>query len=167
VETYWKSTAVSAISPSTSSKWPHRSHLIGSAQTSPSNHSIFSISNQASTVSSLRGRYIYVVIQVTRDLQPVVFSHWVLPETGYTLGVADVTLSEFEALALRVNRNVVEPPSNAADWPGVLSSSMISLTHLLKVPSSASVVGKSELKCHRSCLPLLVLILKLPTHQLR
>lgn len=134
VETYWKSLALPASQPGLS-RWPHRSNLIiGSTQTSPSTHSITSNSGQPSTISSLRGNYIRIVVQVTRDLQPVIYSSWLLPETEFNLAVSDVTLAQFEALADRLHRNLDVTPGNTVyDWPALISRSMISLAQLLTV----------------------------------
>jgi len=123
------------------SGWPHRSNLIGSTQTSPSTYSITSNSCRASTISSLRGNYIRIVVQVTRDLQPVVYPSWLLPETDFNLGVSDVTLAQFEALANRLHRNLdVTPDITVNDWPALLSRSMVSLAKLLTIlPASLGV----------------------------
>ncbi|KAJ6539036.1 cyclin-dependent protein kinase inhibitor [Mycena capillaripes] len=135
VETYWKSLAMPLVTvPHRGpSRWPHRSNLIGSASsthTSPSSHSITSSVGQASTISSLRGSYLYVVVQVTRDLHPVVCTDWILPQSNFDLTVSDVTLAQFEALALSTGRSAC---SQTDDWPGLVSSSMVSLAQLLKI----------------------------------
>jgi len=56
------------------------------------------------TLSSLSGNYVYAVVQVTRDLQPVLYGERLLPESSYDLGVADITLAQFDALANRLDR---------------------------------------------------------------
>ncbi|KAJ3922734.1 cyclin-dependent protein kinase inhibitor [Lentinula edodes] len=133
VETYWKSTGISII-PHSLSPWPQRSYLIGSAQTSPSSQSLSTTSSQASTISSVRGKFLTVVIQVTRDLQPVVYTDWLLPDSDFDLSVCDVTLEQFESLAKRSGRNIDEmtvlPSSNL---PTLISQAMISLVRLLKI----------------------------------
>ncbi|KAJ6627519.1 cyclin-dependent protein kinase inhibitor [Mycena sp. CBHHK59/15] len=135
VETYWKSLAMplATVPHRGPSRWPHRSNLIGSAHTSPSAHSIASSVSQASTISSLRGSYLYLVIQVTRDLHPVVYSDSLLPQSTFDLCVSDVTLAQFEALALLVGKNI-DPNTNpkADDWAALVPSSMVSLSQLLK-----------------------------------
>jgi CDK inhibitor PHO81 len=107
VETYWKSLAMplATVAHRGPSRWPHRSNLIGasSTHTSPSSHSITSSVGQASTISSLRGSYLYLVVQVTRDLHPVVCADWILPQSTFDLTVSDVTLAQFEALAVSTN----------------------------------------------------------------
>ena len=60
------------------------------------------VGNHSLTHSSVSGNYIYITVQVTRDLQPVVYSQWRLPEGAYDLGVADVTFAQFSALASRL-----------------------------------------------------------------
>lgn len=93
VETYWKSTEV----PSDSS-FGYSGQITASSNTSPA----FTNNRTGGlplTHSSLYGSYLHVVVQVTRDLHPVVYSDWLLPGTASELGVADVTLEQFEALA--------------------------------------------------------------------
>jgi CDK inhibitor PHO81 len=137
VETYWKSMAMPVVSmPQPSlSRWSHRSSLIGSAHTSPSVSSANNLGGQAAlTISSLHGSYVFAVVQVTRDLQPVVYSEWLLQGTDYDLGVSDVTLVQFEALSRRLGRNINSEDSAAVkDWSSILSHCMISLADLLKV----------------------------------
>lgn len=133
VETYWKSTISSSIQQPISTS-PYRSGLVGSTQTSPSTHSISGAGSQSSTISSLRGKYLYVTVQVTRDSIPVVFSHWRLPESNFNLSVCDVTLAQFEALAERLGRNVDSvTASSVTDWPAFVFWSMMSLSQLLKI----------------------------------
>ncbi|KAJ7162538.1 cyclin-dependent protein kinase inhibitor [Mycena crocata] len=132
VETYWKSLAMplAAVPHRGPSRWPHRSNLIGSANTSPSSHSITSSVGQASTISSLRGSYLQLPVQVTRDLHPVVFADWLLPQSNLDLNVSDITLAQFEALALSTGKNI---KSQTEDWAVMVSSSMVSLAQLLKM----------------------------------
>ena len=85
------------------------------------------------TITSLTGSYVYVVIQVTRDLHPVVYDKWRLMDVDLDVGVADVTLAQFKALALRAGRQPDTANIALQDWPKVISHSMLSLTHLLKV----------------------------------
>lgn len=136
VETYWKSMAmpVASISSSSLPQWPHRSNLIGSAQASPSVHSITNTGGQALTISSLRGTYIHAIVQVTKDLHPVVYSDWLLPNSDFDLGVCDVTLAQFEAMAQRLGRDLRNlETTELIGWPSRLSGSMISLAQLLRV----------------------------------
>ncbi|KAJ7233137.1 cyclin-dependent protein kinase inhibitor [Mycena haematopus] len=141
VETYWKSLAMplASVPHRGPSRWPHRSNLIGasSTHTSPSSHSIASSAGQASTISSLRGSYLYLIVQVTRDLHPVVCADWVLPQSHFDLNVSDVTLAQFEALAQETGRNA---PPQTDDWPGLAPSLMVSLAQFLKIlPTSLGV----------------------------
>lgn len=137
VETYWKSMALpmtSNLFQTAPSRWPQPSGSIGSAQTSPSNHSTASSAGHALTISSLRGSYVYVVVQVTRDFHPVVYSNWLLPETDFDFGVADVTLAQFEVLAGRLGRDLHGISSaRVHDWRTLIPNSMVSLVHLMKV----------------------------------
>lgn len=136
VQTYWKSLAMPLVTvPHRGpSRWPHRSNLIGSAHTSPSSHAIASNMGQASTISSLRGSYLYLIIQVTRDFHPVVFADWLLPQSDFDCTVSDVTLAQFEALALSTGKTVNQETDN---WPTTVSSSMVSLAQILKILPNA------------------------------
>ncbi|KAG7097239.1 hypothetical protein E1B28_004610 [Marasmius oreades] len=140
VETYWKSTALSAI-PQSLTLWPHRSSFITSAQASPSNPSLSTSGGQVSTVSSLRGNFISLVVQVTRDFHPVVYSDWVLPLEPFDIGVCDVTLSQFEVLAQQTGRGVDQSMLPAGgDWSSLIAFAMVSLEQLLKIlPASVGV----------------------------
>ena len=84
-------------------------------------------------ISSLQGDYLYVVIQVTRDLHPVVYFDWLLPGIEFELGVADVTLAQFETLAERLGRSEIVAGNTVGDWARSVSRLMISLEKLLKV----------------------------------
>ncbi|KAG6833841.1 hypothetical protein H0H87_011775 [Tephrocybe sp. NHM501043] len=133
VETYWKSMAIPPSISQPEPKWPHRSSLIASAQASPSVHSITNEGSQFLTISSLEGTYVYAVVQVTRDLQPVIFSEWSLPGSDFDLGVSDVTLVQFESLAYRLGRCPPSGIASVAEWTAQLPRSMMSLTQLLKL----------------------------------
>lgn len=141
VETYWKSTAsaIPSFSPSpaiTLAQGIRQTRRLGSTQTSPSAFSIASTTtstrSQALTITSLRGDYIYVVVQVTKDLHPVAYTDWRLPEPSYDLGVSDITLAQFEALALKCGR-ALQPGQTlrARDWPKL--NIMVSLAQLMLV----------------------------------
>jgi CDK inhibitor PHO81 len=88
---------------------------------------------QTLMISSLQGTYLYIVIQVTRDLHPVVYFDWLLPGIEFELGVADVTLAQFETLAENLGRNEIVAGNTAGDWTRSVSRVMISLDKLLKV----------------------------------
>jgi CDK inhibitor PHO81 len=135
VETYWKSMAMPIdrlISPPTQ---PHqRSSAMTSLQNSPSNRSITSSSGQPLTISSLKGNYIYLVVQVTKDLQPVIYADWLLPESRFDLYVSDVTLAQFEALARAQGSHLNSVIDTATPgWHNRVASSMISLVQLMSV----------------------------------
>ena len=136
METYWKSTAVAAGQPTSLAppRPARRPNHIGSVQASP----VYTASNgggQTLTISSLQGTYIYVVLQVTRDLHPVVYFDWRLPGIDFALGVADVTMEQYQRLAASLGRDVVKPAAGDApvDWAKLFSQAMVSLDQLLKV----------------------------------
>lgn len=134
METYWKSMAVAMPTvPSQSSlRLPKYSRSTDSAGTSPSIQSVVASAGSALTISSLKDSYIYVVVQVTRDFHPVVFADWLLPESGFDLGVADVTLCQFESLAVRLGRDL-DSADESTDWRRVTAGSMVSLARLMAV----------------------------------
>jgi CDK inhibitor PHO81 len=142
VETYWKSVAWPISTNPPYSPWPHHATFVISGQNSPSTQSMSSAAGHTLTVSSLKGSYIHVIVQVTRDLHPVVYPDWLLPGTDYDLTVADVTLAQFDALATRLGRHPAGPTPE--DWPALVTRSMVSLADLMKVwwspvsPSSCS-----------------------------
>ncbi|OJT10196.1 Ankyrin repeat protein nuc-2 [Trametes pubescens] len=146
VETYWKSLAMPV--PSGSAKIlppraPQFGRPLGSAPTSPSNPTLAMASGHSLTHSSVTGSYIYVTVQVTRDLQPVIFADWRLPDDQYELGVADVTLAQFRALAARLGCGGAVPDAASASpsaWSRWISSSMITFQDLFRlVPPSFGV----------------------------
>lgn len=82
----------------------------------------------------MQGDYIYVVLQVTRDLHPVVFFDWFLPGLEFDIGVADVTLAQFEALAKSLGRlDIGMTGGSPKAWATAVSKSMVPLHQLLKV----------------------------------
>jgi len=88
---------------------------------------------QVLTISSVQGSYLGVVVQVTRDFHPVVYSDWLLPASDLDIGVSDVTLEQFEALGRRLRRDALPVGEKSLDeWSKYLSSSMISLAQLLQ-----------------------------------
>jgi CDK inhibitor PHO81 len=149
LETYWKSTAggqLTQLTPPRNHR-PHPNH-IGSALSSPG-YAASKGGGQTLTISSLQGNYLYVVVQVTRDLHPVVYFDWLLPGIEFELGVADVTLAQFEALAERLGRNEILAGNTVGDWARSVSGFMISLDKLLKVdtpclPHSVSFERKAK-----------------------
>ncbi|EJF61296.1 hypothetical protein BD309DRAFT_851182 [Dichomitus squalens] len=139
VETYWKSLAMPVPGASSakllSPRPPQHGRALGSAQTSPSNPTLAQASGHSLTHSSVTGSYIYVTVQVTRDLHSVIFPEWRLPDANYELGVADITLSQFKALASRLGRGAPAPDSSSPPslWAKWISSSMITLQELLRL----------------------------------
>jgi hypothetical protein len=128
---------------------PRSGHRIaGSTHTSPSVHS----SPQGAptggmALSSLRGDYVHAVIQVTRDMVPVVFTGWTLPFDGAVdLGIADVTLAQLLPIAERKNLLIDlhrDRPTSTSEWTRSLSSRIISLRDLLQVSERLLAEGHS------------------------
>jgi len=151
VETYWKSLAVPHTAPAPSAKAAtprlSRARQLGSAPLGSPTGSPITVTSKAQpiTISSITGSYVYITVQVTQDLQPVVFGEWQLPQQDFDLWVADVTLAQFEALArrkgmeLRANGGSSSTngggvmPSTPSEWHSLIRRSMVSLEHLLKV----------------------------------
>jgi CDK inhibitor PHO81 len=88
-----------------------------------------------------QGEYINLVVQVTRDLVPVVYSLWALPVDGFQLGVTDVDFNQFNQLAKRRGADVdmlvkgLDGTSPATDWHRAIASSMAPLERVLAVRS--------------------------------
>lgn len=152
VETYWKSLAVPHTAPAPVAKTAtprlSRARQLGSAQLGSPTGSPITVSSKAQpiTISSITGSYVYITVQVTQDLQPVVFGEWQLPQQDFDLWVADVTLAQFEALARRKGRelranntNSGVTPSTPSEWHGLIRRSMVSLENLLKVREPSSI----------------------------
>ncbi|OBZ76417.1 Ankyrin repeat protein nuc-2 [Grifola frondosa] len=139
VETYWKSLAMPVPGLATKAFAPRSAppvRPLGSAQTSPSNPSVAVSSGHSLTHTSVTGSYVYVTVQVTRDLHPVVYTEWKLPDDQYDLGIADITLAQFHALASRLGKgrpSVDNPSISPSNWHKLLSSSMVSLVDLLRI----------------------------------
>lgn len=156
VETYWKSLAAvphhtapqapSATKTAATTPRLSRARQLGSAPLGSPTGSPITVTSKAQpiTISSITGSYVYITVQVTQDLQPVVFGEWQLPQQDFDLWVADVTLAQFEALArrkgmeLRANNSdggggggVM--PSTPSEWHSLIRRSMVSLENLLKV----------------------------------
>ena len=144
VETYWKSTAIPTVGvprPWSVSSMSQRSS--GSTQTFPPSKPVAAKSHSL-TISSITGDYVYVVVQLTQDMQPVTYPYWKLPEGKFDLYVPDLTLAQFEKLAIESGRNVdlrKQKPTKPAQWYSLLKRSMLSLAELLSVGNSASGRG--------------------------
>lgn len=138
VETYWKSIANPVSNPPPKHLTPrsmHSARPIISAQNSPSAHPMTPVGSHSLTHSSVTGSYLHITVQVTRDRQPVVFPQWLLPEEGYDLGVADVTLAQFRALSGRLGRGLhaIDPQVSSRELYEMVSHSMLSLADALAV----------------------------------
>lgn len=91
------------------------------------------------THSSVTGSYLYITVQVSRDLEPVVYPDWVLPEIGYDLGVADLTLTQFKGLAQRHGRCLPTPGSSSIrEFRSAIAQSMASLREVLQVSGATN-----------------------------
>ncbi|CAO3657249.1 unnamed protein product [Mucor hiemalis] len=114
IETYWKST--NTVLPPASS--PHNDSVASpaiSAVNTPNGGSstttVAASSSLSSTVpsfitaSSLSGDYVKVVIQLTKDLVPVVFANWMVPFEGLDLAVSDLTLNQFRRIGASILQN--------------------------------------------------------------
>ena len=137
VETYWKSITNPVSGPSLRSPTPRTLQsprgISSPAQNSPS-ILLPQIGSHSLTHSSVSGSYLYITVQVTRDLEPVIFSEWSLPEDGYDLGVADVTLAQFRGLAQRHGRVLPTPgTSPIQEFRAGVAQSMASLREVLQV----------------------------------
>ncbi|KAG9047366.1 ubiquitin-protein ligase peroxin 12 [Tulasnella sp. UAMH 9824] len=157
VETYWKSTATGpSVTPI--ARLPSRllfghtpSRSVSSAASAANAAIAASPVVRASTssssalppavsnvvFSSLSGEYIHAVVQVTRDNVPVVCSAYRLPVEGLDLGVADLTIDQF--LALAKTRRTELPPGvagkelSSSEWRKLLRQTTMTLENLLKV----------------------------------
>ena len=134
VETYWKSSAqysgLSGLGPTS-----NVSKLIGPTRTPPSRQSAITNNPGSVTVSSLSGDYLRVVVQVTRDLVPVVYSKWHLPVNGVDAGVCSVSAAQFSGIAVGKGMDLssIHAPGTVQEWATILQRSMLTLEHLLKV----------------------------------
>jgi CDK inhibitor PHO81 len=95
VETYWKSAATPfGTSSLKHARRPSRSP--SSATQGPPVKSLLPVmSDSTITSSSLVGHYAHVIVQVTRDLVPVVWASWHIHVSGLSIGVGDVTAQQF------------------------------------------------------------------------
>lgn len=138
METYWKSLAMPFTTPQQkpSVRMAQPARTIGSTHTSPSIHSASASGSHTLTLSSLTGDYVHLVVQVTRDLQPIIFNEWKLPIDEYDIGVSDATFAQVQKLSEKLGKNVdlkKHRSSLPAEWHLVLSGSMLPLRNLLKV----------------------------------
>ena len=141
VETYWKSTAIptGGVPRPLSSSSTVRRGSPESTHTSRSSGSITAKSHSL-TISSITGDYVYIVIQLTQDMHPVAYPYWKIQEDKFDLHVPDLTLAQFDKLAIELGKNVdlrKQKPTTPAQWYSLLRGSMLSLTDLFSVSDSA------------------------------
>ncbi len=162
VETYWKSTVMTqttSLSQDHAHQFqPHRplsvsttSASLRSPQSAGQAKSNNKDPQQAQggggfvTSSSLAGDYIRLVVQITRDYKPVVYSHWKLPFEGLDLGVADVTAAQLNSLATRLGRDAtqslqgISESSSAATLKAKMDDVICELSMLLAVCAETSL----------------------------
>ncbi|KEP54101.1 cyclin-dependent kinase inhibitor [Rhizoctonia solani 123E] len=136
-ETYWKSSTAplnSVTTPSTRQPASRQGFVGGtsSVHASPAlNVTGPSIAGGTIITSSLTGDFVHLIVQVTRDLVPVVFSQKCLPISGFDLSVGAVTYAQFKSLA---QGDVPErETATSSGWHSSLSSGFYSLEHALTV----------------------------------
>lgn len=140
VETYWKSLAlpfsIPSRKPAPRIAQPFKYLTTNSAQTSPSTYSVSGSGGHTITLSSLSGDYVHLVVQVTRDHQPIVYDKWKLPVPEFDIAVSDATLAQVQALSGKTGHSLdlrKFQNSSPAEWYKHLSGSMLPLRHLMKV----------------------------------
>ena len=163
VETYWKSTAIPATDvprPWSVSTMPKAGS--GSTNTNPSSQPVVT-KNRSLTISSIEGDYLYLVVQVTQDMQPVAYPHWKLPGDKFDLQVPNLTLSQFDKLAVELGRKVdtrKQKPTTYSEWYSLLKGSMLSLAELLSVSRLARARLKLLTERFRSSRTISVCVLR-------
>ncbi|CEL57861.1 Ankyrin repeat protein nuc-2 OS=Neurospora crassa (strain ATCC 24698 / 74-OR23-1A / CBS 708,71 / DSM 1257 / FGSC 987) GN=nuc-2 PE=4 SV=2 [Rhizoctonia solani AG-1 IB] len=136
-ETYWKSSTAPLNSTTmTSTKQPaSRQGLTGgtnSTHASPAlNVTGPSVAGGTVITSSLTGDLVHLVVQVTQDLVPVIFSRRHLPVHGFDLSVGAVTYAQFKSLSQ--GGTLKEEPPAPPEWHSFLSAGFYSLEHALRV----------------------------------
>ncbi|KAK9762347.1 phosphate system positive regulatory protein pho81 [Basidiobolus ranarum] len=103
IETYWKSTSTAKPSPAISDS------ILGDVN----NPNLSLI-----TASSLADEYVQLVVQVTRDMVPVVYPNWYLPVEGFDMCVSNVSYKQFKSIAGQLDQSV-----DMMDWKGPISNS--------------------------------------------
>lgn len=112
VETYWKSTNTIAPPPMSTTSLSATENALGGSHTgtpsmsNPAPGTAVNTVPSLITASSLSGDYLRVVVQVTRDLVPVVFANWLLPVDQFDLCVSDVSYDQFRALGDRIAKSI-------------------------------------------------------------
>jgi hypothetical protein len=92
--------------------------------------------------SSLTGEFVYLVVQVTHDMVPVVYSQRVLPVSGFDLYVRTVTYEQFKNLAQGTMKG--QSFSTASEWQASLSASFHSLEYALQVSQTYSQTNEAD-----------------------
>ena len=111
----------------------------GSTHASPSSKSV-TAKGRSPTISSITGDFVYVVVQLTQDMQPVAYPYRKLPEDKFDLHVSDLTLAQFDKLAIELGRSVdlrKQKPTTPAQWYSLLKGSIVSLAEVLSVSNLA------------------------------
>ena len=84
------------------------------------------------------------MVQITRDLYPVAYSDWMLPETEFELTVSDITLAQFKGIAKKLERDVQCIIGDSSfGWLSTLRKWMVPLVDLLQ----ASIYLNKSLNC--------------------
>ncbi|WWC65563.1 uncharacterized protein I303_108181 [Kwoniella dejecticola CBS 10117] len=150
VETYWKS-KVTPSQPTQDHAHQFQSHRPLSVSTSspslrpPVTNAPSSNNNESAlvTASSLSGEYVHVVVQVTKDGVPVIYSEIKLPIDNLDVAVSDVTLDQF--LNIAKSKNLLLKPddlptensngnnNNTTGWSSILINSMSTLDNVLSI----------------------------------
>ncbi|WFD36151.1 phosphate system positive regulatory protein pho81 [Malassezia cuniculi] len=136
VETYWKSMLPSASGASAPSSASIRRGPGGGTPPGPQPNDDGSGAPSYVTASSLAGTYVQAPVQFTADGQPVVWPHETLPGDVFSPRVGQVTLAQFNEIAMRTGRtwHVQEGASalKADDWHEALDRSPVPLDRLLE-----------------------------------
>ncbi|KAG8744853.1 ubiquitin-protein ligase peroxin 12 [Ceratobasidium sp. 414] len=115
-QTYWKSSTV-PLNTNIVPARQHPSRLGGpsSVQASPALNIVgSSVGGGTMMTSSLTGEFVHLVVQVTRDMVPVVCSRRFLPVSGFDLHVGAVTCEQFRRLGQDTMKG--QSFSTAAEW---------------------------------------------------
>ncbi|KAF8761619.1 cyclin-dependent protein kinase inhibitor [Rhizoctonia solani] len=130
-ETYWKSSTAPLNSVTTPARQPasRQGFAAGanSANASPALNVTGPLIAAGGTVitSSLTGEFVHLIVQVTRDLVPVVFSRKWLPVHGFDLSIGVVTYAQFKSLSQ--GDTLKGDPTSTSEWHFSLSSGFYSL----------------------------------------
>ncbi|KAG8710342.1 ubiquitin-protein ligase peroxin 12 [Ceratobasidium sp. 394] len=131
-QTYWKSSTV-PLNTNTVPARQHPSRLGGpsSVHASPAlNIAGSSVGGGTMMTSSLTGEFVHLVVQVTRDMVPVVYARRFLPVSGFDLHVGAVTYEQFRRLGQDTMKG--QSLSTAAEWRASLSAGFHSLEYALQ-----------------------------------